>query len=471
MTQPEVARISHSRLRAHDRVQPQQTPHLDLLPIRFLHTAALILLFSLGSAALAQGATDLPPIAAPTSRVDVGAIPLVRSKSEQAGDYVSGLLRGLRADERVQGIGVSVVQKDHPPLDSDTGSLTNATSIPAAGINRLFQTVAILQLAETGRLKASQDIGALLDGQASGLSVPQLMPRGDGALIRRVIEKASGMSETDYLAQRIFQPLGMNATHVENGILRTSLGDLARFAAAIVNGGTLDHATILTPASVQLLEKSSAEIPGWSFGLPDLQRNGWRALQVEGAAEGFSARLVIAPDPGLAYAIAVRGPAGTRFWRALDEGVFDELLPAQGMARQTSAAARPQTADAVAGTYEPDRELRSLIFLKSQEGDLRIRAGSGGSLVLAGAENVTLLPRPGGGWAARDGSLSATLRGDELFLSSGAAYRPVAFYKRPVLYALLALAAALGVIGATLFGSIPLPLAWFDSRPRDLSVN
>lgn len=384
---------------------------------------------------------------------------------------MSGLLRGLRADERVQGIGVSVVQKDHPPLNSDAGSLSNGTVFPAAGIGRLFQAVAILQLVEAGRLTPTQDIGALLDGHDSGLTLPRLIPRGDDGLIRRAIEKASGMSQADYLARRIFQPLGMNATHVENNTLRTSLGDLARFAAALMNEGRANNATILTRASLEVLEKRSLDIPGWSFGLPELQRNGWRALQIEGAAEGYSARLVIAPDFGLAYAIAVRGPAGTRFWRVLDEGVFDELLSAQDGAPQASiAAARRQTADAIAGTYELDRELRSLVFLKSQEGDLRIHAGSGGSLVLSGAENITLLPRPGGGWAARDGSLSAALRGNELFLSSGAAYRPVALYKRPVLYALLALAAALGVIGATLFGSIPLPLAWFDSRPRDLSV-
>ncbi|HEX5279184.1 MAG TPA: serine hydrolase domain-containing protein [Micropepsaceae bacterium] len=445
---------------------------MDLLPIRFLRAAALILACSISSMALAQSSTDLPPIAAPTSRVDVGSIPLVRSQSQQAGDYISGLLRGLRADERVLGIGVTVVQKDHPPLNRATGSVTDTTVVPAAGMGRLFQAVAILQLVEKGRLKPGQDIGALLDGQNSGLTLSRLLARGDDRLIRRVLEKASGMSESNYLEQRIFQPLGMAATHVDNRGLRTSLGDLARLAAALVNQGTLDQATVLTPSSVGVLEKSSPEIPGWSFGLPELQRNGRRALQMDGSAEGFSVRLVVAPDAGLAYAIAVRGPAGTRFWRALDEGVFDELLPAPGGAAENSAAAvHSQTADAIAGTYEPDRELRSLVFLKSQEGDLRVRAGSGGALVLAGAENITLLPQGGGGWAARDGSLSATLRGDELFLSSGAAYRPVALYKRPVLYALLALAAALGVIGATLFGSIPLPLAWFDSRSRDLSVN
>lgn len=462
--------IAHCRLCAHVRVGAQPRLRMDLLPIRFLCAAALILACSISSMALAQSSTDLPPIAAPTSRVDVGSIPLVRSESQQAADYISGLLRGLRADERVLGIGVTVVQKDHPLLNRETGSVTDTTVIPAAGMGRLFQAVAILQLVEKGRLQPGQDVGALLDGQNSGLTLSQLLARGDDRLIRRVLEKASGISEANYLEQGIFQPLGMAATHADSRGLRTSLADLARLATALVNQGTLDQATVLTPSSVGVLEQSSPEIPGWSFGLPELQRNGRRALQMDGSAEGFSVRLVVAPDAGLAYAIAVRGPAGTRFWRALDEGVFDELLPGPGGV-PSAAAVRSQTADAIAGTYEPDRDLRSLVFLKSQEGDLRVRAGSGGALVLTGAENITLLPQAGVGWAARDGSLSATLRGDELFLSSGAAYRPVALYKRPVLYALLALAAALGVIGATLFGSIPLPLAWFDSRPRDLSVN
>lgn len=425
------------------------------MPIRFLPAAALILGCSVAPPCLGQSVTDLPPVAAPTSHVEVGAIPVVRSTTERAEDFISGLLRGLRADERVQGIGVAVVQMDHPPLNSNTGSVNDVTRFPAVGIAHLVEAVAILQLVESGHLKSGQDIGALLDGRDSGLTLPQLMAGGDDSLIRRVIEKISGVPSAEYFTKHIFQPLGMSATQVENGILRTSIGDITKLAVVVLNGGSLGNAMILQSASAQALEKTSPGVQGWSFSLPELRRNGWRALQVDSAGEGFSARLVIAPDAGLAYVIAVRGSASTRFWRALDEGLFDELLPARSAAPANPTAVPAATAQAIAGTYEPDRELRSLVFLKSQEGDLRLRAGPGGSLVLAGAENATLLAQPGGGWVARDGSLSAAVRGDELFLSSGAAYRSVALYKRPVLYALLALAAALTVIGATLFGSSP----------------
>jgi hypothetical protein len=173
-----------------------------------------------------------------------------------------------------------------------------------------------------------------------------------------------------------------------------------------------------------------------------MRRNGWRALQQDGAAGEFASRLVIVPEAKLAYVIAARGRSDAAFWRALDNGLFDRLLApknagpagATGIAAPTADAAR-----AVSGTYEPTHELTRL---KSGERYLDVRAASDGGLVLSGAENAILMPRRGGYWGNADGNLNAVAR-DGLLLLSTDGFRPLALYKRPGFYALLALLLAL----------------------------
>lgn len=398
----------------------------------------LILAALCGTGATAQSGDNLPPVAAPTSRVEVGAIAVVRSGVERAHDFLDGLLRGLRADERLQGVTVAVVQDQHPALQVSAGAVNASTKFPAGGLERAFDLVAIQQLIEAGRLRPGPTLAAATAG------------RTDNAELARLIGNASGLPPAAWLEQHLFRPFGMSATRIQDGALWTNPADMIRFASALLQapGGN-----------------------GWASGLPELRRNGWRALQIDASAGGFSSRLVVVPEAKLAYVLLARGQTGARFWRALDDNVFDELLPPRPAAptSASSVLSKPD-ADAVAGIYEPDRALRSFVFLKFPERELRAEAGDNGALVLSGAETAILLPQAGGGWASRDGNLSATRQGDELFLSSGAAYRPVPFYKRPAIYALLALAVALGTIGFALFGRADFPPAWLNSRRRNVPI-
>ena len=68
--------------------------------------------------------------------------------------------------------------------------------------------------------------------------------------------------------------------------------------------------------------------------------------------------------------------------------------------------------------------------------------------MLSGDRSATLAPKPGGYWANDDGNIVAAARDGKLFLSSGA-YGPLAIYKRPEFYGLLALLAALATGGLT----------------------
>ncbi len=448
--------------RANLPVQTELQPALN--QIRVSCAAALMAALLLTPVASAQSEGNLPPVAAPTSRVQVDAIPVVRSDAQKADDFTAGLLRGLRVDSRISGVAVSAVQEDHTIFQRSSGALDANTQFPANGLERVIHAAALLQLIEAGQLKSDSDIGQILHGSASGVTLAGAMTRQvrDDALIAAVIAKVSARPLDQYLTERIFRPLGMTATMAANGNLRTSLVDMTRFAAALANGEAASEASVLPKDAIRT-PGTIASTSGWGFGLPEMRRNGWVALQLDGSAGGFFTRFVFAPEAKLAYLIVLRGGADARSWRVLDEALFDQLLPSRAAMPQVQPSPSVKLlAGALAGTYGPDPVLRSFVFLKFPNRDLRVSAGANNSLVLSGAENATLMPGSGGNWSARDGSVSASYRDGELFLSSGAAYRPVAFYQRPVVYALLALVAALAVIGAALSGRIPLRWPWFQ---------
>lgn len=177
-------------------------------------------------------------------------------------------------------------------------------------------------------------------------------------------------------------------------------------------------------------------------GFAEMRRNGWNALQLDSSEGGYSARLVIAPEEKLVYVIAMRGRVDWRVWRIADDAVYDELLPPKprvAVADVKSAAVPP-------GVYAPER---SLTFLKVPDRLLQVRAGGPNAIQLSGAENARLMNGPGI-WTTADGSLTAMIQKDELLLSSGAVYRPVPFYRRPILYVLLLLAGILAGFGVML---------------------
>jgi len=350
-------------------VQPDLNSPLFVIDLCRTATISLVLF---ASAAVAQTDTNLPPVAAPTSRVQVQSITVVRSASQQADDFVAGLLRGLTVDQRVDGIAIGAAQADHTILQRSSGAFAVSTLFPADRFRRVLDKTA---------------------------------PRFD----------------------------------LVNGAT-TSVSNLLRLVTALANDGTIS-------------------------GFAEMRRNGWNALQLDSSEGGYSARLVIAPEAKLVYVIAMRGRADWRVWQIVDDAVFDELLAPRN---DGSAAAAPTAnfdiARAVAGLYQPDPNLRSLVFLKSPNTMLGVRPLPSGALQLLGAETATLLPRAGS-WSTPDGSLTATIRKGELTLSSGETYRLLPLYQRPAAYILLVLLAALGALAALLMpfrpddsgGSLALP--------------
>ena len=431
--------------------------------VLLLAALCLVSIFGIGGSIaqtdVAPESLDRPPVAAPTSKIQVGAIPVVLSTSQEIDNFAFGLVQGLMADGRANGVAVFMVQDDHVMLQRSLGTVGPDTRFAAGGLSGLFDTIAVMQSIERGRLATNADIGTAL-GEAAprGITVEQMLTgqADDPALLARVIEKISGMRIEDYIAKEIAGPLGMKATAMRDGRLETTITDLSHLATALANDGAFENGRILQPATVDLMERSQVSpdrpLPNLSYGFAELRRNGWRGLERDGRTGEFALRLVVVPDAKLGYVLLARGRTEAPFWRALDDGLFDKSLPPRAAAEAGSsnatAAPAPDAARAVAGDYEPALGgVFSLAVLKRGDRRLSVRAGNDGALILSGAENAALTPRPGGYWGTADGNLNAVSVDGRLLLSTGA-YRPLALYKRPELYAWLALVAALGAPGA-----------------------
>jgi hypothetical protein len=182
-----------------------------------------------------------------------------------------------------------------------------------------------------------------------------------------------------------------------------------------------------------------------------MRRGGWRALTYDGAAGDVAARIVFEPEAGRGYFLVLNRTPGPDSWRVLDESLFDRVLPPRGAGEvglRGAPAPSGDIAHGVAGLYLIERGPESeALFLKSPRGRLRVDGRDDGALVLSGAENAVLLPRPGGYWRSDEAQLNAALRDGKLLIDH-LAYDRFQLWERPAPYGWLAFFLGLGSIAA-----------------------
>jgi hypothetical protein len=411
------------------------------------------------SSSLASAQSDVPdaqknrpPVAAPTSTIDVAPIEVVRSKAELINDFGGGLLQGLLAGHGLKNATLIAAQDNRVIVTRDFGS------IDFGGIlaSDFLAPLAVLQLVEKQKLKVEDSVSSIVAGYgASDVKVSDVLSqRVDPVVLRRIVEAASGQDFRSYVAQNIVEPLAGRGDGQPVPLTQT----LGRLLVALINDGAVDGVQVFAPETVALMRQRQLSIhpvlPGWTYGFAEMKRNGWRALQRDGAwlaKPETEARMVIVPDARIAYMVIVEGHPGASFWRMLDDALFDRILP-QGDAVADEAPTGPAPdvtqAKEVAGSYEAsDEPLSAGASLKFAAQRLVVRADADGSLHLSGSENAVLKPQPGGYWAADGGNLNAVASEGRLMLSTGL-YRPLGWWKRPIVYAILTLIFALGAAAA-----------------------
>ncbi|HKD80925.1 MAG TPA: serine hydrolase domain-containing protein [Candidatus Angelobacter sp.] len=326
----------------------------------------------------------------------------------------------------------------------------DATLFRPGSISKLFTWTAVMQLVEQGKLDLDKDVNEYLDFKIppkfgkpitlrnlmthtpgfeeqvkdliteevaptatlrqhlSQLIPERIFPPGTtpaysnygATLAGYIVERVSGESFNDYVAEKIFKPLGMtHSTFVQPlpaelkplmsngynegsgkakpfemieeapaGALAATAADLSRFMIAHLNNGKFDNTQILRPeTAVQMHSRQfglSPELNGMCLGFYEESRNGHRIIGHGGDTVYFHSDLHLMPDTGIGFFVsynsAGKGDISPR--TALWEHFLDRYFPYTPPKVEKLATADAD-AKAVAGYYLTSRRSESN-FLK-----------------------------------------------------------------------------------------------------------
>ena len=189
------------------------------------------------------------------------------------------------------------------------------------------------------------------------------------ALAGHIVEVVSGQSFDDYVAQHIFQPLGMERStfgeplpeslaprmsggytfeagafkshgfefiHAAGpaGSLSSTVSDMARFMLAHLQDGTLGDAHILKPETAQLMHtrvmSPDPALNGHALGFYETYINGHRIIGHGGDTQYFHSVLSLMPETGIGlFATVNTGGQGGRTSVELERAFFKHYYPAE----------------------------------------------------------------------------------------------------------------------------------------------
>jgi hypothetical protein len=403
-----------------------------------------------------------PPKAAPAvDVVAVGALPVIRSQSQELGDFADGLAQGLLPAYQVPGLVLVIVKDGYVLVEKKYGRADSATPLTLGRMERLPLALGTMQLVEQAKLLVGDNVASVKGDAGAPASVAEALTYQASKAsehLEKTIENKSGETWPAYAKVHLFEPLGMTHSAVSGEGLNTTGADMAALLRALTSGPNAagdDTKTILQPETLALMEATHytahPALAGWAYGLAEMRRHGWRALQQDGSGKQTEARLVIVPETQTGYFVAITGTAPASFWRTIDAALFYRVFPprqgGEGELRGT-AAPNAQDAQKAAGIYWPDATNIGAAFLDAEPRALHV-SGNGAGLKLSGTVEAKLEAQPGGYWHSDSPVLNAVWRDGVLHLGA-IAYRPIGFFQRPVLYAVLAFWMALVTIGLRL---------------------
>jgi CubicO group peptidase (beta-lactamase class C family) len=148
------------------------------------------------------------------------------------------------------------------------------------------------------------------------------------ATLGQIVEDVSGMALPRYFRERVFEPLGMADTDLvrsgrvasrlatgyafgrhgvtavpdrdwigaAGGGIYSTVGDIARLAAALIGGGANEHGSILQPATLATMFEPHFQpdprVPGWGLGFARGEAGGHRLVGHDGILPGFNSTLL-----------------------------------------------------------------------------------------------------------------------------------------------------------------------------------
>jgi CubicO group peptidase (beta-lactamase class C family) len=371
------------------------------------------------------------------------------------GAFLDGFMPMQLERENIAGAVVLVVKNGqvlfakgygYSDVDKKTSVSVDATLFRPGSISKLFTWTAVMQLVEQGKLDLGRDVNSYLDFKipatySQPITLRNIMTHTPGfeeqikdlineegastttlkehltrhiperifrpgttpaysnygaALAGYIVERVSGRPFNDYVAENIFQPLGMTRStfaqplppqlkplmstgyaigsgqakpfeviaEAPAGALSATAADLSRFMIAHLQEGTLESAHILRPETASLMHSRqqalNPALNGMCLGFYEESRNGHRIIGHGGDTVYFHSDLHLVLDAGVGFFVSYnsRGKGDISPRAALWNHFLDRYFPYTPPAAEKPAGAVAD-AQSVAGRYFASRRSQS----------------------------------------------------------------------------------------------------------------
>jgi CubicO group peptidase (beta-lactamase class C family) len=366
--------------------------------------------------------------------------------------------------------------ENHTPVDANT------TLFGIGSITKLFTWTAVMQLVEEGKIDLNADVNTYLsdfkipntypqpitmenlmthtagfenkergfavsnisDLQPLGTALASTMParvfppgqvwsysNWGTALAAHIVEQVSGMPFAEYANMKLFVPLGMNHTTIEQpvqqklaqnvstgytydggtytptpeeilqvapaGAIMSTAPDMAKFLIAHLQNGRYEDIRILNNSTA--IEMHSSHFTpdpraSWALGIGMMTRNNEQILWHNGDTNVFHAYFVLLPTHNVGLFVSYNGPAGTAAREDLLNAFLDRYYPVEKALPQL---VNYHDASSVTGTYLKTRSAFTTIeryLLKPQLVEITGRSNGTLQINMVGqtAEYVEVAP-------------------------------------------------------------------------------
>lgn len=241
----------------------------------------------------------------------------------------------------------------HQLLTHTAGWLDNAVAYGRMGEGALGEVMREVSdtmfITEAGRVISYSNPGYSM----AGYVIERAAGERYGAVVDRMILRPTGMPHATFrpleamtrdfsqghvgLANargQLVRPFTENTAQWAAGFLLASATDMARFAAMLMDGGTVGGTRVISEAAARRVVTGDPQIPGdtsatYGYGVMTARQNGRRVWQHGGSINGFDATVTMLPDERFAFVITDNrsGAPFTGLTRIAAEGVAGVTLP------------------------------------------------------------------------------------------------------------------------------------------------
>lgn len=208
------------------------------------------------------------------------------------------------------------------------------------------------------------------------------------AALGQIVADISGQPLAEYLREHIFEPLGMAGTDFDRsprvtaslatgyritrrgaravvdremipgaaGSIYSTTRDMARYVAALLNGGAGAHGSVLTAAAVATMfaphHQPDPRLPGIGLAFFRGDLGGHPAVEHQGIVPGFNSQIWLAPQDDIAVLAFTNGSPRAVMWMPVEFGrLLGDILAAAPAAVRTDVPEHPEVWGELAGWY------------------------------------------------------------------------------------------------------------------------